>query len=205
METTKYVTVELTPETFRALVDLASMVGLSPKSYASLLVVRAINDVAKENKESPEIRMFRLAQVSSRSREQRRILLGIAKHLKSEPDEAYAEEFIQICELLGVDSREIMMQAETDSGGVGSIDIPSNPGISMACDFLINNMETDRDYPAKNMIEVAKAQGIKEHWLKEARRILMIVSTRKSSGWFWRLPSPLAIEQKEAENAKQSA
>lgn len=199
---TKYVTVEISAEIFRALTALASQFGQQTKLFASNLIVRGVNDLAEQNPTDPEVRLYLLANRANIQRDTRRILISIAKHLKSNPDEQSADELLSLCDHYGFDAKEIMTEAERDTGITsGGIEMASSTGVSRAVSFLTTAMELGMEYSAREMLDIASEQDIKEHWLKEARRILGVVSTRKSAGFYWKIPTITELRVRETQDA----
>lgn len=185
----KYITVEVTDDTFRALAQAGSSQGIHLQTFAGLMILRGLKDFAAGNID-PQLQLFLLAQTLFDQNENRRAVTAIMKYLLEHPDEQKMNQLIELCDTLAIDIQDIERTAAQDiKNPIGLMSIRSRVSkVDIARQWLEEHMQPMMDYRAADMIAAAAKEGIRESHLGEARKALRIKSYRASEGFYWTIP-----------------
>jgi hypothetical protein len=190
MSNDRYITVEISEETWRALIKLAmtDAGGMHPNIFAALLVVRGLKDWAAD-KESMESRLYTLAQTVLEKRETHRLLLTIAKALSDVNEDIQYEEFSLLCEQAGYAPDEILREVATDRGASALVMFKKSNKVTDAIQFLLDTMQPGKEYTVSELEHLAEKDGLTKRHLDGAKKALGIISVRNSTNWAWIIPA----------------
>jgi hypothetical protein len=187
MSDSKYITVELTESVFRALIKASASSGLHPHTMAGMLIIRGMSEMSKEL-DSPEMRLFELAQAVSKNRDYHYLLIQIAAHLTVRPDDVMGQQLQDVCTDMGYSLEDIMSEA-TKKTSERLLMFDATSPTAQAAHFLLGHMEVGTEYPVRQILAEAERHGLKENTVKAARASLRIQSIRRSDGFVWVLPN----------------
>lgn len=197
---TFWVAAEIEEAIHTALFEVATMVGKHPRKLVEmgveLVIAYYVELFEKEGKPVPVIAKLETMLRQDRARQLRvnQIKIMAYNHVQN-PTEDSADRLAEACELAGI-SIESLMEEINDKPQL--IEVYTDGGsLSTAEFFLLSHMKPGELYPAKEIIEGAKKQGIKEYVIKDAKRKQGIESVRMEKEWCWRVPAKEKKHQQE--------
>lgn len=181
----KFITVQISEELYITLVNLANEYGKRPADFAETAIEHGLDAMLTDGflikNKTVELWQFH-ARVTKRLKAYK-ILVDAATHLSRMPDEVDFEELERVANSYNFSINQIIKDATSVSPTL--IDVNDDTQVSFAVSWLLQHIEVQQDYSAKEMRILYEKEGLTEWAIKEARRILGIKSIKKAGKWYW--------------------
>lgn len=181
----KFVTVQISEETYITLVGLANEHGKRPGDFAEDAIEHGLESMLVDGFliRNKIIELWQFHQKVTKRLKAYKILVDAAAHLARMPEEVDFEELERLASEYGFSISQIIKDATTVSPSL--IDVNDDTQVSLAVSWLMAHIDAGQDYPVKEMRTLYEQDNLSEWSIKEARRILGIKSIKKNGGWYW--------------------
>lgn len=195
MTKTQWVHVQINDVTYETLMMVATNMGLHASQAAAQLLESAIAEYIDENFKMPGARIvmneddrilapiYRAFYTHKRREQAANMLSVIAARIQRAPSEESVIELRQMCEALGLDFQEIMDKSTNEV--VAAVAEESNAKLALAKQFIVQNMEPNKEYKMKDIQRLMDDQGISLSYQRKLKHDLAIKSIRRGEYWVW--------------------
>lgn len=183
MTDTRWVSANITVDSFDQLYELASDRGMKTSELAADLIEEGLAREAEGHK-TPEARAFALAYRARKDEQLTQHLERIAWFAVHKSDESLVDQLEVLCEETGRSVMELMEKAET-------MDAPpilvgrDTTGRNAAMRWLQDRFNEHKTWPVPEIRDLASRAGFSDSTLSRAKRELGIASQREAAYWTW--------------------